>query len=82
MKGGCWDGGALQVLMRRLGTFVQMLASKVPELKGIETRSEAMVTCCKDLAHACGCALLAQTPHAQQTYTTASRPALALAALA
>ena len=37
----------MQVLMRRLSTLIQMLASKIPELKGIESRSEAMVTCCK-----------------------------------
>eukprot|EP00041_Stephanoeca_diplocostata_P016604 m.328050 g.328050 ORF g.328050 m.328050 type:complete len:795 (+) comp20423_c0_seq1:157-2541(+) len=43
--GRCWHGETLGVLMQRLGTLVQMVASEVGELQGIESRSEAMVTC-------------------------------------
>ena len=43
--GACWRGTALQTLMKRLNTLVQMLGVMVPELRGIESRSEAMVTC-------------------------------------
>lgn len=44
-EGRCWRGQTLQLLMKRLGTLVQLLASQIPELQGIESRSEAMVTC-------------------------------------
>eukprot|EP00040_Diaphanoeca_grandis_P013923 m.70350 g.70350 ORF g.70350 m.70350 type:complete len:471 (-) comp24212_c1_seq2:15-1427(-) len=45
ITGMCWQGDSLQVLMRRIGTIVQMISSKIVELQGIGTRSEAMVTC-------------------------------------
>jgi hypothetical protein len=41
----CWNGPTLELLMRRLGTLVQMVASQVPECHRIGSRSEAMVTC-------------------------------------
>eukprot|EP00039_Didymoeca_costata_P024582 m.10738 g.10738 ORF g.10738 m.10738 type:complete len:576 (-) comp4313_c0_seq1:47-1774(-) len=45
IEGACWDGTTLKMLMRKIGTIVQLVASQIPELQGIETRSEAMVTC-------------------------------------
>lgn len=44
-EGRCWRGETLKVLMSRIGTLIQLIASQIPELQGIESRSEAMVTC-------------------------------------
>eukprot|EP00055_Hartaetosiga_balthica_P014954 m.85288 g.85288 ORF g.85288 m.85288 type:complete len:411 (-) comp8737_c0_seq2:185-1417(-) len=41
----CWNGNGLQKFSKKMGTIVQLMASLIPELKHITTRSKAMVTC-------------------------------------
>eukprot|EP00730_Choanoeca_flexa_P003302 TRINITY_DN11359_c1_g1_i1.p1 TRINITY_DN11359_c1_g1~~TRINITY_DN11359_c1_g1_i1.p1 ORF type:complete len:725 (+),score=117.91 TRINITY_DN11359_c1_g1_i1:1797-3971(+) len=41
----CWQGHGLKTFTRKMNTMVQLVSAFVPELHGIDTRSEAMVTC-------------------------------------